>query len=84
MLVDATRKWSYPPVSLPPESIMREAVSIWDELGLHPLNLRIPWYGYELGWWPEAEREAAQMAIQGRYYETGEKMKKNRAPARKR
>ena len=83
MLVDATRKWPYPPVSLPPESIMREALAIWDQLGLHPLNLRTPWYGYELGWWPEAEREAAQMAIQGRYYETGEKMKKNRVPAKK-
>jgi 4-hydroxy-3-polyprenylbenzoate decarboxylase len=62
---------------------MKNALSIWKELGLADLNLRTPWYGYELGWWPDAEREAARMAIEGRYYETGDKMKKNRVPARK-
>jgi 4-hydroxy-3-polyprenylbenzoate decarboxylase len=83
LLVDATRKWAYPPVSLPPEGIMKNALAIWKELGLEDLKLRTPWYGYELGWWPDAEREAARMAVEGRYYETGDKMKHNRVAARK-
>jgi 4-hydroxy-3-polyprenylbenzoate decarboxylase len=83
LLVDATRKWAYPPVSLPPEGIMKNALAIWKELGLEDLKLRTPWYGYELGWWPDAEREAARMAVEGRYYETGDKMKNNRVAARK-
>jgi len=81
MLIDATRKWPYPPVSLPSKPIMETAVSIWKELGLPPLRLRTPWYGYELGWWSNVEREAGQLAVQGRYYETGEKMKQGRVPA---
>jgi 4-hydroxy-3-polyprenylbenzoate decarboxylase len=83
VLIDATRKWPYPPVSLPPRAIMQEAVSLWQELKLPALDLRVPWYGYELGWWTDAERQAGQAAIQGRHYETGEKMEMARVPVRK-
>jgi 4-hydroxy-3-polyprenylbenzoate decarboxylase len=78
LLIDATRKWAYPPVSLPPKEIMDEAISIWRQLELPQLRLHVPWYGYELGWWSEAEREAGRFAIAGRYAETGEKLKKAR------
>ncbi|MBI4523979.1 MAG: UbiD family decarboxylase [Deltaproteobacteria bacterium] len=78
MLIDATRKWPYPPVSLPPREIMEDAAAIWRALGLPELQLRHPWHGHDLGWWPEAEKEAGRLALQGRYYETGEKMKQAR------
>jgi hypothetical protein len=44
--------------------------------------LRAPWHGYELGWWSEANLEAGRLAVQGRHYETGEKMKQGRVPVR--
>jgi hypothetical protein len=50
------------------------------ELGLPPLNLRVPWHGYELGWWTGTEREAGGLALEGRHFETGEKMRKQRVP----
>jgi 4-hydroxy-3-polyprenylbenzoate decarboxylase len=83
MLMDATRKWPYPPVSLPPKDIMEHVIPIWEELGLPRLELRRPWYGYDLGWWTEAEKEAGKLAIEGRYYETGKKMERERIPAPK-
>jgi len=83
MLMDATRKWPYPPVSLPPKDIMEHVIPIWQELGLPRLELRRPWYGYDLGWWTEAEKEAGKLAIEGRYYETGKKMERERIPAPK-
>lgn len=83
MLLDATRKWAYPPVSLPPKVIMESVLPIWQELGLPPLQLRTPWYGYDLGWWSEAEKEAGKLALEGRYYETGKKMERERIAAPK-
>jgi 4-hydroxy-3-polyprenylbenzoate decarboxylase len=83
MLMDATRKWPYPPVSLPPKDIMEHVLPIWEELGLPRLELRRPWYGYDLGWWTEAEKAAGKLAIEGRYYETGKKMERERIPAPK-
>jgi 4-hydroxy-3-polyprenylbenzoate decarboxylase len=83
LLIDATRKWPYPPVSLPAKEIMEDAISIWCELNLPELRLSPTWYGYDLGWWPDAEREAGQLAIQGRHYQTGEKMKRARVPAQR-
>jgi UbiD family decarboxylase len=83
MLMDATRKWPYPPVSLPPKNIMENVLPIWRELGLPSLDLRTPWYGYDLGWWSAAEQEAGKLAVEGRYYETGEKMARERIPAPK-
>jgi 4-hydroxy-3-polyprenylbenzoate decarboxylase len=83
MLMDATRKWPYPPVSLPPKDIMERVIPIWEELGLPRLELRQPWYGYDLGWWTEAEKAAGKLAIEGRYYETGKKMERERIPAPK-
>jgi UbiD family decarboxylase len=82
MLIDATRPWPYPPVSLPRKEIMEEAIKLWGSLELPRLDLRTPWHGYELGWWSEENLEAGRLAVQGRHYETGEKMKQARVPVR--
>lgn len=72
MLMDATLKGSFPPVSLPKREYMERARQIWDELGLPRLAPEPPWYGYSLGDWPpELERQAG-LAAAGRYSEVGE------------
>ncbi len=72
LFIDATRKWAYSPTSLPRQEHMERAVALWEELGLPDLNLKTPWYGYELGFWPEHQASMAQLAVEGRYFETGE------------
>jgi 4-hydroxy-3-polyprenylbenzoate decarboxylase len=74
LLVDATRKWEYPPVSLPKKQFMENALKIWEEEGLPKLKLREPWYGYTMGDWPSVYDEEAEMAVRGEYYGTGEKL----------
>ena len=78
MLIDATRKWDYPPVALPKKEFMERARKIWEEEGLTPLTPRVPWYGYSLGYWTEEDEEEAELALRGEYYKTGEKQAKNR------
>ena len=72
ILIDATRNWAYPPVSLPSQDLMEHAKHVWeDELHLPELTPRAPWHGYELGYWPERWARAAQRAIDGEYLDTG-------------
>jgi UbiD family decarboxylase len=78
LMIDATRKWPYPPVSLPRKEYMDRALDIWRELDLPELDLRPPWYGYALDWWSDEEAEEADLAMQGRYYETGAKFARQR------
>ncbi len=78
ILIDATRKWDYPPVSLPGREFMERARKIWEEEGLPTLTPKIPWYGYSLGYWTEEDEEEAELAVRGDHYETGEKLAKNR------
>ncbi|WP_160148778.1 UbiD family decarboxylase [Amycolatopsis alkalitolerans] len=59
LLIDATRKRPYPPTSLPAREYMENALGIWRELGLPPLSLANPWYGYELGEWSDEDRRNA-------------------------
>jgi 4-hydroxy-3-polyprenylbenzoate decarboxylase len=75
VLIDATRPWPYPPLSLPKQQFMERAVDIWRDLQLPPLNLKAPWWGYSLGHWTKEEDDEAELATQGRHYETGEKQK---------
>lgn len=65
MLLDATRKWPYTPVSLPKQEYMERARAIWEELGLPALRPRMPWYGYDLGVWPDEFRELADLGAAG-------------------
>jgi len=71
LLIDATRKWAYPPLSLPAREYMERARQRWDELGLGPLQLAEPWHGYSLGAWSAEVEEEAALAVQGRYADVG-------------
>ena len=78
ILIDATRSWAYPPVSLPSKDLMENARKIWEELKLPELTPRVPWHGYELGYWPDSWNLAAQRAVRGEYLKTGEDFRKLR------
>jgi 4-hydroxy-3-polyprenylbenzoate decarboxylase len=74
VLIDATLKEDFPPISLPKREYMERARAIWEELGLPPLKPEVPWHGYSLGEWPADLDEAAQAAVRGDYFATGEKL----------
>jgi 4-hydroxy-3-polyprenylbenzoate decarboxylase len=74
ILIDATRKWDYPPTSLPRKEFMDKALVRWEAEGLPPLSLKKPWFGYELGYWTDEARQDAVAAVEGRYLETGARM----------
>lgn len=80
LLIDATRKWGFPAVSLPAREYMEKARAIWEEEGLPPLSPREPWHGYALGYWPEEWAEDAKQALAGRYLDTGENLAKAAVP----
>ncbi len=81
LLVDATMKWPYPPVSLPKKEFMEHALELWQKHGMPPLKLKEPWWGYELGYWGKEEQEDAAAALRGEYYATGERLAKGRKPS---
>ncbi|MGH8518007.1 MAG: UbiD family decarboxylase, partial [Panacagrimonas sp.] len=78
VLIDATMKEAFPPVSLPKREYMERAKAIWEELGLPKLKPEAPWYGYSLGEWPADLDRAAEMAVKGDYFETGKALEKLR------
>jgi 4-hydroxy-3-polyprenylbenzoate decarboxylase len=78
VLIDATLKEDFPPISLPKREYMERARQIWEELGLPALKPEAPWYGYSLGDWPEELEQAAQLAVKGEYFQTGEKLVQRR------
>ena len=80
VLINATRKWAYPPVSLPARQYMEDARRIWDEIGLPALTPRKPWHGYDLGDWSERDRQDAERAVNGEYGVTGEIARQQRQP----
>jgi 4-hydroxy-3-polyprenylbenzoate decarboxylase len=80
LLIDATRKADYPPLSLPKKEYMERARKIWEELGLPKLEPQEPWHGYFLGLWPEALDEEAAMAAAGDSDKVGEKLRATRVP----
>lgn len=74
VLIDATRKFGFPPVGLPRRDYMERALEIWKELDLPELHLRAPWYGYELGNWSQQDREYADLIVRGEPYELGRRL----------
>ncbi len=78
ILIDATAKWPYPPVSLPWKVFMENSKKLWERLGLPALKPKSPWYGYSLGYWTEENEEEAALALKGEHFKTGEKLAKNR------
>jgi hypothetical protein len=57
---------------------MDRALEMWRDLQLPPLNLKEPISGYSLGHWTEEEEKEAELAVQGRYFETGAKQAQSR------
>lgn len=78
ILINATLKTPFPPISLPKREYMERAAQIWAELGLPQFEKKYPWYGYSLGQWDEELEEEAELAIRGDHYKTGEKLAKNK------
>ena len=78
VLIDATLKEDFPPISLPKRPFMERAKAIWDELGLPNLKPEAPWFGYSLGEWSPELDEAAARATRGDYFETGKQLQKRR------
>lgn len=78
LLIDATLKQPFPPVSLPRREFMERAVEIWKQLNLPELDLKSPWYGYELGQWSEKLDRAAHSAVKGEYHEYGAELASRR------
>jgi len=74
MLINATLKTPFPPISLPKKEYMERAAEIWEELGLPKFERKYPWYGYSLGQWDEELEEEAVLAVKGDHYVTGEKL----------
>jgi 4-hydroxy-3-polyprenylbenzoate decarboxylase len=78
VLIDATLKENFPPISLPKREFMENAKKIWEELGLPPLKPQSPWFGYSLGEWPEDLDVAADRAVRSEYFVTGEEIVQRR------
>jgi len=78
VLIDATLKENFPPISLPKREFMENARKIWEELGLPKLKPESPWYGYSLGEWSADLDAAAARATRGDYFETGKQLAKRR------
>ena len=81
LLINATRKWAYPPVSLPKKQFMERAKQIWEEEGLPKLTPQEPWFGYSLGYWTEEDEQEAELALKGEHFQTGEKYARQRNPS---
>ncbi len=78
ILINATLKTPFPPISLPKKEYMERAAQIWAELGLPQFERKYPWHGYSLGQWDEEVEEEAELAIRGDHYKTGKKLAKNK------
>jgi len=76
IMMDATRKWPYPPVALPAKKYMEAAKDKWERLGLPPLKPKMPWYGYSLGYWGEEDEENAEWAVRGEHHKVAERLRK--------
>ena len=72
LLINATMKWPYPPISLPKKEFMEKALRIWQEEGFPTLKLKWPWHGYSLGHWNEEQDEHAMLAVRGEYKQVGD------------
>jgi len=78
VLIDATLKENFPPISLPKREYMERAKKIWEELGLPALKPEAPWHGYSLGEWSAELDDAALRATRGDYFEIGKALEKRR------
>jgi 4-hydroxy-3-polyprenylbenzoate decarboxylase len=80
LLIDATRKADFPPVSLPRREFMEHAREIWEELGLPALSPQTPWFGYLLGLWPDELADEAALAARGEHEQVWRRLEATRVP----
>lgn len=78
LLVNAMRRETLPPISLPKKEFMERALQLWKEIGLPDFTPNPPWYGYSLGQWNEELDQEAKLATMGRCFETGAKQAEQR------
>ncbi|MCC6776284.1 MAG: UbiD family decarboxylase [Hyphomicrobiales bacterium] len=78
VLIDATLKENFPPISLPKREYMERARQIWEELGLPKLKPEAPWHGYSLGEWSPELDEAAARAARGDYLDNAAQLEQRR------
>ena len=78
LLIDATRKADFPPLSLPKKEFMVRAREIWEELDLPKLEPQEPWHGYLMGLWPEDLEEEAELAARSEHEKVWEKLRQSR------
>ncbi len=78
VLIDATLKENFPPISLPKRPYMERAKAIWEELGLPKLKPEAPWFGYSLGEWSADLDEAAEQATRGDYLDNAKSLEARR------
>ncbi len=77
VLINATRKFPFPPVALPRKEYMERAMELWRAQGLPEPKLKWPWYGYELGYWSEEYKKAAEMMAKGEWLKVGKMMRQH-------
>ncbi|MPZ14630.1 MAG: hypothetical protein GEU73_09455 [Chloroflexi bacterium] len=81
VVINATRKWAYPPVALPRKPYMERALQIWESHGDLPRpQMRSPWYGVELGHWSKDLQRYADMITAGEYLKLGDEMAELQEP----
>jgi 3-polyprenyl-4-hydroxybenzoate decarboxylase len=78
VLIDATLKEDFPPISLPKREYMERAKKIWEELGLPKLKPESPWFGYSLGEWGQEFDAMAERAVRGDYLDNAEMLERRR------
>ena len=78
VLIDATLKEDFPPISLPKREYMERAKKIWEELGLPKLKPESPWFGYSLGEWSPEFDAAARRATRGDYLDNAKGLEQRR------
>jgi 4-hydroxy-3-polyprenylbenzoate decarboxylase len=78
VLIDATLKEDFPPISLPKREYMENAKKIWEELRLPKLKPESPWFGYSLGEWNQEFDAMAARATAGNYFDNAESLEQRR------
>jgi 4-hydroxy-3-polyprenylbenzoate decarboxylase len=78
VLIDATLKENFPPISLPKREYMERAKEIWEELGLPKLKPQSPWFGYSLGEWSPEFDAMAERAARGDFLENTKTLESRR------
>ena len=73
VLIDATLKENFPPISLPKREYMENALKrSGKNSACQNSSPKSPWYGYSLGEWSDDLEHQAELAVKSEYWQTGE------------